>query len=156
MAVEWGGGGECGAGVANAGPGRVAGHGSHEVLPCWLRQGLWMLHRGLWVLRRGLWESRQGLWESRQGFWRGMGQGGRSGAWVATRHLQCWGDGGGGRGWGETGPRADAWRNSEAVVMRVEQEAEAELVVVLRVTTAWWGGIWSSRSGVVVVENLHG
>ncbi|KAH9168120.1 hypothetical protein EDB89DRAFT_1909526 [Lactarius sanguifluus] len=57
---------------------------------------------------------------------------------------------------GRRGPRADAWRNGEAAVMRVEQEAEAELVVVLCVTTAWWGGIWSSHSGVVVVENLRG
>ncbi|KAH9165193.1 hypothetical protein EDB89DRAFT_1911599 [Lactarius sanguifluus] len=41
-------------------------------------------------------------------------------------------------------------------LMRVEQEAEAELLVVLRVATAWWGGIWSSHGGVVVVENLRG
>ncbi|KAH9162423.1 hypothetical protein EDB89DRAFT_1913290 [Lactarius sanguifluus] len=32
----------------------------------------------------------------------------------------------------------------------------AKLVVVLRVATAWWGVIWSSHGGVVVVENLHG
>ncbi|KAH9165810.1 hypothetical protein EDB89DRAFT_1911098 [Lactarius sanguifluus] len=40
---------------------------------------------GLVVLRRG-------LWVSCQGFWRGMDRGGHSGAWVTTRHLQCWGD----------------------------------------------------------------
>ncbi|KAH9176831.1 hypothetical protein EDB89DRAFT_1902631 [Lactarius sanguifluus] len=33
-----------------------------------------------------------GLWVLRQGFWRGMDWGGHSGAWVMTRHLQCWGD----------------------------------------------------------------
>ncbi|KAH9172324.1 hypothetical protein EDB89DRAFT_1906182 [Lactarius sanguifluus] len=40
----------------------------------------------------GLVVLRQGLWVSRQGFWRGMDWGGHSGAWVTTRHLQCWGD----------------------------------------------------------------
>ncbi|KAH9174280.1 hypothetical protein EDB89DRAFT_1904747 [Lactarius sanguifluus] len=47
---------------------------------------------GLVVLRWGLWVSCQGLvvvaWHS----WRGMDWGGHSGAWVTTRHLQCWGD----------------------------------------------------------------
>ncbi|KAH9161803.1 hypothetical protein EDB89DRAFT_1913679 [Lactarius sanguifluus] len=47
---------------------------------------------GLVVLRQGLWVSHQGLWVSRQGFWHGMDRGGHSGAWVTTRHLQCWGD----------------------------------------------------------------
>ncbi|KAH9071014.1 hypothetical protein EDB83DRAFT_2313746 [Lactarius deliciosus] len=45
--------------------------------------------------------------------------------------------------------------NGEAAVTQVEQEAEAELVVVLRVTTAWWGGNlefarWGGSGGELV------
>ncbi|KAH9019935.1 hypothetical protein EDB83DRAFT_2320701 [Lactarius deliciosus] len=40
---------------------------------------------------------------------------------------------------GRWGPQADAWQKGEAAVTRVEQEAEAKLVVVLCVATAWWG-----------------
>ncbi|KAH9014247.1 hypothetical protein EDB85DRAFT_1899319 [Lactarius pseudohatsudake] len=51
-----------GAGVANARPGRVAGHGGCEVLRAMLG--------------------------SHQYFWRGMGWGGCGGAWVVTRHRE--------------------------------------------------------------------
>ncbi|KAH9159252.1 hypothetical protein EDB89DRAFT_1916417 [Lactarius sanguifluus] len=43
-----------------------------------------------------------------------------------------------------------------AMVSGEKDSLKAELVVVLRVATAWWGVIWSLRGGVVVVENLCG
>ncbi|KAH9172054.1 hypothetical protein EDB89DRAFT_1906497 [Lactarius sanguifluus] len=43
-----------------------------------------------------------------------------------------------------------------AMVSGEKDSLKAELVVVLRVATAWWGVIWSLRGGVVVVENLLG
>ncbi|KAH9074888.1 hypothetical protein EDB83DRAFT_2312375 [Lactarius deliciosus] len=96
---------------------------------------------GLVVLRRG-------LWVSRQGFWRGMGWGGHSGAWVATRHLQCWGDS---VAWGGDEQKKKNNKNKNKDSLKESRAvAEAKLVVILRVATAW-GGIWSSRG-----ENLRG
>ncbi|KAH9172047.1 hypothetical protein EDB89DRAFT_1906492 [Lactarius sanguifluus] len=43
-----------------------------------------------------------------------------------------------------------------AMVSGEKDSLKAELVVVLRVATAWWGVIWSLHGGVVVVENLRG
>ncbi|KAH9167137.1 hypothetical protein EDB89DRAFT_1910238 [Lactarius sanguifluus] len=115
-----------------------------------------------WRLRVG---RRAGVWQ-----WvGGCGVGHRTEVVVSCAVLWRHGDGVGGfarwvgcgvmakwHGWGGDERKKKNNKNQKTHSKRVEQEAEAELVVILHVATAWWGGIWSSHGGVVVVENLLG
>ncbi|KAH9167804.1 hypothetical protein EDB89DRAFT_1909782 [Lactarius sanguifluus] len=95
------------------------------VRPC--RVGVMM---GLVVLRRG-------LWVLHQGFWCGMDRGGHSGAWVTTRHLQCWGDS---AAWGGDERKKKNNKNKRTHSKRGLSHGEVLVVEVVD------GGRWGPRA----------